>query len=610
MRGRLTAAACGAALCAAAGASAAETLADAIALAYQTNPTLAAQRANLRFIEEGIVQARAGLRPSVNAQVSGEYQRLGARTGQLGNTTPAQETQQASAQLNFSQPLYTGGRVTAQTRSAEADTLSERETLRQTEADVVQQVIQAYVNVRRDLQALAIRRENVEILQRQVRETRIRFEAGEVTKTDVAQSEAQLAQSQAQLANAQAQLALSRAAYANVVGQSPGELAPEPPLKLPATIEQAFDRAQEFNPQIRSAEYSRQSAVAQLAQAKAARRPSVSLNGSVGYTGSRAQPFTGGLDSSAFFDFTQATVTLTQPLFSGGAISSQIRQAVERENFFRTQLEGARRNTVQQLSQGWNQLLAARASIAAGEEQVRAARIAFEGAQAEQAVGLRTTLEVLTAQQVLRDAELALVTARRDEYVAAALVLNETGQLAAANIVADLPQEPRGHEFERLQKTTGYVPWEEALNRIDQLYDPADLKELPPAPDEPLVLAPRDAAANPPPPTSAPPPPVQNLTPSARPRTLPVPSDAAAAPLAPAGGAAPTTTTQRPAVTVQSARPQAPAQPRPTVATPPPARPSNQAPLPPGYRPTPDPNVVITLPPQSGQTTPPTTPPR
>lgn len=596
-------AACSVALAAAAGSAMAETLADAIALAYQTNPTLAAQRANLRFIEEGVVQARAGLRPSVNAQVSGEYQRLGRRTSSFGQAQNPQETQQASAQLNFSQPLYTGGRVTAQIRSAEADSLSEAETLRQTEADTVQQVIQSYVNVRRDLQALAIRRENVEILQRQVRETRIRFEAGEVTKTDVAQSEAQLAQAQAQLATAQAQLALSRAAYANVVGQSPGELAPEPPLKLPATIEQAFDRAQEFNPSIRSAEYSRQGAVAQLAQAKAARRPSVSLNGSIGYTGSRAQPFTGGLDSGAFFDFSQATVTLTQPIFSGGAISSQIRQAVERENFFTIQLEGARRTTVQQLSQAWNQLLAARANIAAGEEQVRAARIAFEGAQAEQAVGLRTTLEVLTAQQVLRDAELALVTARRDEYVAAAQVLNETGQLAAANIVADLPEEPRRHDFERLQKTTGYVPWEEVLNRVDEIYDPADLKELPPAPDEPLVLAPREAAANPPSPSSTPPPPVQGIAPAVRPRTLPMdqpPSSAVLAPATPGRGVAIAlpAPAQPPAVV--------PAQPRSTAATPPP-RPAY---LPPGYRPIPDPNVVIKLPSQTGQPDPATTPPR
>jgi outer membrane protein len=465
------------------GSACAENLADAIALAYQTNPTIAAERANLRFLEETYVQARAGYRPSVNAQSQLTYQ----YNGEIG-ATPDSETNSGNAFLTFSQPIYTGGRVTAAVRAAEADILAERETLRQSEADVLQQVITSYVNVRRDQQAIRIGQENVAVLTRQVQETRVRFEVGEVTKTDVAQSEAELAQAQASLATANAQLAIDRGSYAQVVGQSPGELEPEPSLKLPATLDEAFDRAQQYNPNIRQAEYGRQGAEARLAAAKAQGMPRVTINGQVGF----ATPFNQRAIPTEADNFQQQSIvqaTVTQPLFAGGAISSGIRQAVERENFFTIQLEGARRNAVQGLSQAWNQLLSARANIAANEERVRAARVAVEGARAEQAVGLRTTLEVLTAEQESRDAELALVQARRDEYVATASVLNVTGQLAANNIVAALPLDPGGHSFTRLKKASGYVPWEEGVKALDGIAGAPDVKMLPPPPDEPLVTA-------------------------------------------------------------------------------------------------------------------------
>jgi outer membrane protein len=465
------------------GSASAENLADAIALAYQTNPTIAAERANLRFLEETYVQARAGLRPSITGQVNLDY----VYQGEHGTTSDA-ERNTGTAALQFSQPLYTGGRTISAVRAAEADILAERETLRQTEADVLQQVISAYVNVRRDQQAIRISEDNVAVLTRQVQETRVRFEVGEVTKTDVAQSEAELAQAQASLATANAQLAIDRASYAQVVGQSPGELDPEPSLKLPATIDEAFDRAQRYNPNIRSAEYGRQGATARLSQAKAQGKPRLSITGQIGFQtfqGQQAIP----TEADNFQNFSQVSATVTQPLFAGGAIASGVRQAVERENFFAIQLEGARRTAVQNLSQFWNQLLSARANIAANEERVRAARVAVEGARAEQAVGLRTTLEVLTAEQTLRDAELALVNARRDEYVASAGVLNVTGQLSANNIVAALPVDPGGHSFTRLKQAPGYVPWEEAVKAFDSIGGAPDVDILPPAPDEPLITA-------------------------------------------------------------------------------------------------------------------------
>jgi outer membrane protein len=287
---------------------------------------------------------------------------------------------------------------------------------------------------------------------------------GEVTKTDVAQAQAELAQAQAAFSVAQAQLAVSRAEYANVVGQSPGELAAEPELKLlPATIDQAFVTAQQNAPSIRAADYSTQSAEFQVQAAKAATKPNVTLQTTFNYASAPFIPFT----PQNFNRRLDIAVVVSQPLYNGGARESQIRQAVERENFFRIQAEGARRNTVQGISQSWNRLLAGRAAVAANMEQVRAARVAYEGAVEEQKVGLRTTFEVLQQEQILRDAELALNNSRHDTYTATAAVLQTSGLLEARLLIPDIPVQPGSHDLHRLKNATGYVPWEEVIKAVD-----------------------------------------------------------------------------------------------------------------------------------------------
>jgi outer membrane protein len=321
------------------------------------------------------------------------------------------------------------------------------------------------------------------VLRRQVEETRARFEVGEVTRTDVAQSEAQLAQGQSDLSAAHAQLALSRASYAAAVGQSPGTLDPEPAFKVfPDNVDQAFDTTAQNSPAIRSADYTLESASALVAEARAGRLPTVQASASFGYF-APINPF-----NSAFATGTVTTgFTISQPIFSGGLVSSQIRQAIEQENGARISLEGARRTATQNVSTAWNQLLAARAAIAAQTEQVRAARIAFEGSRAEQQVGLRTTLEVLNADLVLRQAELQLVSARHDEYVFSATVLNVMGLLEARDLVADIELQPGSHAVSQLKHATGYVPGvEDAVQALDSI-GAAKVHKLPPPVDAPIT---------------------------------------------------------------------------------------------------------------------------
>jgi outer membrane protein len=487
-----------------AGPASAETLADAIALAYENNPTLQAQRAAQRALDENWVQARTGWRPTLGlngtASYSGSRIPMQARTGLdvngdgLPDSDGSPEQTRGSVTLRLTQPVWTGGRVAANVSAAEAEVLAGRENLRRIEQQILQNVITAYVDVRRDQEGLRIRSENVQVLQRQLEESRARFEVGEITRTDVAQSEARLAASQAQYQLAQSQLATSRASYAAVVGQNPGDLAPEPSMAglLPSDPDLVFDSVERFNPNVRAAEFTEQASRARIAGARAERLPNVSLDASLGHSGGPLDPF----DRRDYSRNVTATATVSVPLFSGGLVSSRIRQSVERNNVDRLNVEANRRTALQQATQSWNALQAARANIVSTEEQVRAARIAAEGTRQEQQVGLRTTLDVLNAEQELRAAELSQINARREEYVAATAVLGAMGRLEAQNLVPTVEIYDPKANFRKLRFTWGWVPWEEPISVIDSLLTPQPVNKPapPPVAATPIATPPAPAA--------------------------------------------------------------------------------------------------------------------
>jgi len=477
----------------------AETLGDAVALAYETNPSLQAERAQVRVIDEEYPQAQAGLRPTVGA--AGSYSYQGEKVTEPGAPNYSVSGGSTTGTITVTQPIYTGGLTAAHLDTAQADILAERENLRRTEISVLQNVVGAYLDVRRDAEQMAISQDNVNVLARQLTETSAKFDAGTLTRTDLAQSQARLAQAHSQLAAAQATLAEARAAYAAVVGQNPGELAPEPPIAplLPASVDAAFDAAERDNPQIRQADYVERGAAARLAAAKAQTRPTASVSAQLGYVGeqegisglSGGSGLTGassGLTASSLNALEtetggSITANVNIPIFSGGLTSSLIRQAAETDNVARVGVEGARRQVLQAVSQAWNQLLGARASLAADEEQVKSDTVAFEGVREEQKVGLRTILDVLNAQYELEQSQLALVGARHDEYVAAAGVLAAMGALEARVLVPDAPRYDPKVNFDKVRHATGWVPWEKALDSLDRVGGPATTP--PPPPSEP-----------------------------------------------------------------------------------------------------------------------------
>ena len=443
----------------------AETLADAVALAYESNPTLQAQRAQLRALDETYVQARAGWRPTASAQVTGSYSKT-PQASLFGGTTQV-ESNVGDAVIGVTQPIYTGGRTATEVRATHDDILAARQALRATEANVLQAVITAYADVLRDQAVLEIREHDVAVLQGEADDALARRRAGEVTATDVAQTLTQLAQSRSALTGAQGQLQISRANYAAIVGQNPGQLsAPAEMPGVPADVDAAFDAAIRQNPGLQQAQFTEEASRARVAEARAANRPTLSVNANIGYTGPLT-PFYGHDYDRAV----SATVTLTQPLLTGGVNDSNIRRALELNTSDRINIEAARRTAVQAVSQAWNQMITDRATYVSETDHVRVARDYFSGTQAEYTVGQRSTLDIIVAEQSLVGAEISLTVARHDAYVAQAALLNSMGRLEVRYVVPGAPLYDPQAAFHRVAND-GALPWEGVIAAIDTLGAP------------------------------------------------------------------------------------------------------------------------------------------
>lgn len=468
----------------------AETLQEAIALAYRTNPTLLAQRANQRALDESVVQARAGLRPTIDASAGVSYSRTRVQGGQPIDTdgdgvpdavsrTGTTESDGASASVSLGQNIWTAGRITHAISAAEANILSGRENLREIEQQVMASVVQAYADVVRDMEILRIRQENLAVLRRQLDESNARFEVGEITRTDVAQSEARLAQSEADLANAQAQLSTSRAGYAAVVGQVPANMVAMPTLPgLPADFDSALDVALSENPGVRAAAYGLQAAEANVAAARSEYLPSARLSASYGGNANDLSSFDLG-DRTSF----TAGATVSVPLFTGGLNRSRVAQALERANAAQISVEGERRAVLQSVSASYAQTVSARSTLQAGEEAVRAASVAAEGVRQEAQVGLRTTLDVLNQELELRNAQVTLASARRNEYVAQANLLAAMGRLGGPDLDPSIEAYDAEANYRNV-RNRGALPWDGAIEALDRVAAPgvqpaADAEDAP-----------------------------------------------------------------------------------------------------------------------------------
>ena len=449
-----------------AGTAQAETLKDAIALAYEANPTLQQARATQRANDEQSVLARTGYRPTVTAQGTINYSDGYGYSSNPKDPDGTQKNGILSLQLN--QTLFASGKLDASVSQADASVESGLQTLRAQEAQILFNVVDAYASVIRDQEALRIRTENVLVLQKQLDETRARFQVGELTKTDVAQSEARLSSANALLSLARGTLEASRATYTALVGRAPGTLEPISGFKnLPVDFNQALSVAEGENGSFLAARFSEIAAKAGVRVAKSGYGPTASWTAT--YQATAPIDHFNNLDRR---DGVTTGVTVSVPLYAGGLIASKVRSANEQLTAATLGVEASRRTITQQLTAAWAQAASTEASYKANEEQVRAARIAFEGTRQEAQVGLRTTIEVLNAEQELRNAELALETARHDKVVAQAQVLQAVGRLEARQLFDGIATyDAAGHA--KSVKNKGGFGVDDVVRKLDGLANPS-----------------------------------------------------------------------------------------------------------------------------------------
>ena len=337
-------------------------------------------------------------------------------------------TAPAGVAVTLTQPVFRGFQTVSGTAQAEALVNSGRQGLLAVEQQVLLDGATAYMNVIRDRNVLQLRQKNVEVLTEQLKASQARFDVGEITRTDVAQSQASLALSRSALAAAEANLATSVANYVRIIGYAPGTLRfPQLSALTPKSLDNALSMAERINPNILSAAFNEEAARHNIDLVQGGLLPQVSFNAQYTYN---HQP-SAGIDWSD-----QATLfgQVQIPIYEGGLIYSQVREAKQTASQRRLQVVDVRRQVREQVSDAWNLLKAAEAVIVSSKTQVEANRLALEGVRQEALVGSRTTLDVLDAEQTFVDSQVLLATAERDRIVSAYQLIASVGRMTARDL--------------------------------------------------------------------------------------------------------------------------------------------------------------------------------
>jgi len=402
----------------------AETLTDALIAAYRNSNLLDQNRAVLRAADEGVAEAVSALRPVVAFSADSSWLRS---VTDSGSGDVVSEGLSSSIGLSAELTLFDFGRNRLGVEIARESVLATRQALIRVEQQVLLAAVQAYVDVRLAQEVVALRQSNFRLITQELRAAEDRFEVGETTRTDVAIAEARLAGSRSALASAEGGLMIAREAYKAATGDYPGQLAALPKLPdLPKTLEEAQSVALATHPSIAEAQYLVTVADLQVALAEAATRPTISAGLSLGLDDDGSESQSLSLD-------------LSQTLYAGGRLSALQRQAIAGKDQSQSSLQQTAVNIVQELGVAWANLAVSAASIAATQEQIRAAQTAFDGVKQEADLGSRTTLDVLDAEQELLDARNARLEAEAEGYVGVYRVLSAMGLLTVEHLQLGIP---------------------------------------------------------------------------------------------------------------------------------------------------------------------------
>jgi outer membrane protein len=431
--------------------AAADTIEWALVQAYQNNPSLNAQRATLRAMDETVPQALSGYRPKISVTAGGGYN-YENYTGFLlvpGQNVPGANNQTQLAQTFFSrsigatatQTLFNGFQTANSTRQAESNVLAARETLRVMEQQVLLNAASAYMNLLLAQATLDLNRSYVEALTQLLKETRDRRKIGQLTRTDLAQTGERLAAGRFSLLAAQSNYAIARAVYRQVIGVDPGRLSPGAPVDrlLPNTLAVAIKQGEGRNPSVLAAAYGVDAAELAVKVSEGALYPNLAL------TASMLQGWTPAFETTKDFT-TSVGGALTVPVYQGGAEYSLIRQSKETVGLQRLNLDVNRDQARVTVVQTWAQRDAAKAEIDAAISQIDNAEIALDGVREEAHIGARTALDVLNAELDLFNARVSLVTAQHDRVVFSYTLLAAVGDLSMQRLGLNVPiYDPQVH---------------------------------------------------------------------------------------------------------------------------------------------------------------------
>jgi outer membrane protein len=418
----------------------ADTIEAALVRAYQNNPQLNAQRAQVRSTDENVPQALSGYRPKVALTASAGYQYTDTLTTSGGTPTQLVRTDihganpPRSVGLTVTQNLYNGQQTANKTRAAESQVSGSREALRVLEQSVLLSAATIYMDYLRDSAVLEVQKSNVRVLEQTLKQTRDRFNVGEVTRTDVAQSEAQLAAGKTQELTAEANLTTTRSNFRRIIGNEPTNLAPGSPVDrfLPVNLPGAVELSLIENPNVTAAMFGVDVNYLTVKINEGALLPTVNLQASVQQAYEQQMTVTRAFGASA-------VAQVNVPIYQGGGEYSLIRQSKENLAQQRLTLETTRDQARANTVTAWGQLEAGKAQVKSAQAQVSASEVALNGVREEAKAGQRTTLDVLNAQQALVNARVALVTAQHDRVVASYAVLNSVGRLSPQ--VLNLPTQ-------------------------------------------------------------------------------------------------------------------------------------------------------------------------
>ena len=426
----------------------ADNLADALIGAYETSDLLSQNRALLRAADEDVAIALSALRPVLD--FIGTVSRSSTKTESGGVPTVDRTLSSSTLALSASMLLYDNGRSRLNTQAARELVLATRASLLSIEQQVLLRAVTAYMNVLRAQEFVQLRQNNLRLLTEELRAAQDRFDVGEVTRTDVALAEAAQAAARSNLATAQGDLINAQQEYLTVVGREPGALAPPPSLPArPASIDAGKAVALRNHPDIIQAQHQVAAADLTVMAQEAGLGPTVRLTGDLSLTESRNNVSDG--------DTSSIGLSYNQRIYQGGGLAAGIRRAMAQRDASRATLLSTQDVIAQGVSTAMVRFRVAQANIQATDRQVRAADVAFRGIREEAALGARTTLDVLDAEQQLLDAQASRIAAQSELYIAAYQILSAQGALTAENLGLGVQIYDPAAYFNQVENAPAYL---------------------------------------------------------------------------------------------------------------------------------------------------------